>query len=80
MLILSRQVGAEIGLEQRMDKVEVKEDVFGAHGLMRTEPVHVNLRTGNEPYSMSTARRVPFPMIYKVKAELERMKSAAIIK
>ena len=56
MLILSRQVGAEIGLEQRMDKVEVKQDVFGAHGLMHTEPVTINLRTGAEQYSMSTAR------------------------
>ena len=78
--LLSRQVAAEMGLAQRMDKGEVKQDVLGAHGLMRTESVTINLRAGAEPYSMSTARRVPFPMMDKVKAELERIKGAGIIK
>ena len=33
----------------KVDKVEVKQDVFGAHGLMHTEPITINLRTGAEP-------------------------------
>ncbi|KAK2156323.1 hypothetical protein LSH36_216g03005 [Paralvinella palmiformis] len=78
--LLSRQIAAEMGLVQLMDKVEVNRDVFGADGLMHTEPITINLRTGAEPYSMSTARRVSFPVMDKVKAELERMKSAGIIK
>ena len=78
--LLSRQTAAEIGLVQRMDKVEVKQDVFGALGLMRTEPGTISLRTGAEPYSMSTARRVRFHMMDIVKAELERITSAGIIR
>ncbi|KAK2138176.1 hypothetical protein LSH36_3622g00000 [Paralvinella palmiformis] len=50
----------------KVDKVKVKQDVLGVHGLMHTEPITINLRTGAEPYSMSTARRVSFPVMDKV--------------
>ena len=64
----------------KVDKVKVKQDVLGVHGLMHTEPITINLRTGAKPYSMSITRQVSFPVMDKVKAELERMKSAGIIK
>ncbi|KAK7107196.1 hypothetical protein V1264_015153 [Littorina saxatilis] len=76
--LLSRSVAAKMGLVTRVE--EVHRSVFGTTGLLHTDPVPIRLREDAEPYCVTTARRVPFPIQKNVKAELERMQSAGIIR
>ncbi|KAL8622977.1 hypothetical protein ACOMHN_027098 [Nucella lapillus] len=66
-----------MGFVKRLD--EVHENIFGATGLLKTEPVCITMKSGVKPYCVTTARRVPFPLQKKVKKELERMQAASII-
>jgi hypothetical protein len=75
--LLSRSVAAKMGLVTRVE--EVHRNVFGSTGLLHTDPVPIRLKEDAEPYCVTTARRVPFPLQKAVKAELERMQSAGII-
>ena len=54
--------------------------MFGVSGFLKTDPVMVELKEGVTPYSVTTARRVPFPFQKKVKAELDRLKAAGSIR
>ena len=47
---------------------------------MKTSPVEIKLKADAEPYCLTTARRVPFPIMGKVEEELKRMEGAGIIK
>ncbi|KAK3753951.1 hypothetical protein RRG08_006331 [Elysia crispata] len=60
-------------------KPEEKKQIFGATGLLNTEPVQICMKENTEPYCLTTARRVPFPLEQKVKEELEKMEKADII-
>ena len=42
-------------------------------------PVKISLRDDASPYSLPTARRVPVPLLSKVKSELENMEQSGII-
>jgi hypothetical protein len=75
--LLSRAVSNKMGLIQRMD--EIQESVFGSIGLMKTAPVKIHLRENAHPHCVTTARRIPFPLMDKVRQELEQMKSAGVI-
>ena len=46
---------------------------------MKTSPVKIHLRDDVKPVCLSTARRIPFPLMDKVKAELERMRNTGVI-
>jgi hypothetical protein len=56
------------------------QNVFGTTGLLNTELVTISMKPGVTPYCVNTARRVPFPLQKKVKAELERMEADGIIR
>jgi hypothetical protein len=76
--LLSREVSNAMGLIRRADEVTNRE-VYGTTGLMRTKPVEIQLKKSFEPYCLTTARRVPFPIMSNVEAELTRMQHDGII-
>jgi hypothetical protein len=75
--LLSRDVAEKMKLVARIQ--EVQDSVFGECGLMKTSPVKIYMDQQAVPYSVATARRVPFPIMTKVKEELDRLQSHGII-
>ena len=47
-------------------------------GTLKGDPVKIVLKENGQPYSISTARRVPIPLMPKVKAELECMEREGV--
>jgi hypothetical protein len=76
--LLSRGVAHKMGLVSRVDALH--HNVFGSAGLMRTPPVKIHLKDTAEPYAVMTARRVPFPLVSKIKDELERLVKNGVIR
>lgn len=73
--LLGGSVAKRMGLVKRVDGIQtgLLEDVFGDIGLLKCDPVKIELKANTEPYSLTTPRRVPFPLLPKVEAELKRM-------
>ena len=44
-----------------------------------TGEYHISLQDGAKPFAISTPRRIPLPLIPKVKQELERMEAMGVI-
>lgn len=57
----------------------VSEMPYGEIGLMNCKPVKIKLKADAEPYSINTARRVPLPLLGKIKEELQRMEQHGVI-
>ncbi|KAK3775954.1 hypothetical protein RRG08_043639 [Elysia crispata] len=68
--LLSRGVAEKMGLVKHIQEIqrpanfkpEEKKHIFGATGLLNTEPVQICMKENTEPYCLTTARRVPFPL------------------
>lgn len=69
--LLSRSTATALNLVQRVNSV-----TFAA---VKCKPVKIKIKDGTQPYSITTARRVPIPLQEKVKKELQRMKEDGII-
>ena len=77
--LLGRAVAEQMNLIQRIDGIEVDQGIFGSFGLVKCEPVKITLKEGAEPYCLTTARRIPFPLLEKVETELNRLETEGII-
>ena len=75
--LLSRGTASRMNLIQLVE--EISEEVFGSCGLMKTPPVTITLKQNARPHCVTTCRRIPFPIMSKVKAELDNMEKAGII-
>ena len=76
--LLARDVAVNMGLVKRLDQIGSSKPA--SIGLMKTEPVTIKLKAGVEPSCLTTARRVPFPLMDDVKAELDRMVTSEVIR
>ncbi|KAL6491496.1 hypothetical protein MHYP_G00018410 [Metynnis hypsauchen] len=80
--LLSRPLSVKLNLVKRVNELVCSRGhlkAFGEHGTLKTEPVKIQLKDNVQPYAVHTARRVPFPMLQKVKEELQRMERNGII-
>jgi transposase InsO family protein len=78
--LLSRNAAHKMQiLSFNMNIAEI-ESAFGEVGLMKTEPVKIAIRPDAEPFHLSTARRVPLPLVPLVEEELQRMVKGDIIR
>ena len=76
--LLARDVAVNMGLVKRLDQIGSSK--LASIGLMKTGAVTIKLKTGVEPSCLTTARRVPFPLMDDVKAELDRMVTSEVIR
>ena len=76
--LLARDVAVNMGLVKRLDQIGSSKPA--SIGLMKTEPVTIKLKTGVEPSCLTTARRIPFPLMDDVRAELDRMVTSEVIR
>ena len=77
--LLSRDVAADMGVVCRLEQVDASGD-DARIGLMKTESVTIKLKAGAEPLCLTTARRIPLPLMDAVKAELNNMVESGVIR
>lgn len=73
--LLARDVAAKMGLVTRVEEVHKR-----TLGRMNTEPVVIRLREDITPYCVTTARKIPFPLMDAVEAELKSMLKDEVIR
>lgn len=79
--LLSRSLSVKINLVGRIDETTRNttrnQPPYGHHGTLKTEPIKIQLRDDAVLYAVHTARRVPFPLLQKVKG-MENMVSLSM--
>ncbi|XP_051905587.1 uncharacterized protein K02A2.6-like [Hippocampus zosterae] len=82
--LLGRSASCRLGLVARLGSVSIetlKENypkICTGLGVMR-RPYNIKLKPGAEPFSLKTPRRIPLPLLDKVKQELSRMERLGVI-
>lgn len=74
-----RCTASTMGLILKVNKVQTNIPVFGSFGQVKCEPVKFTFKRDCKPYCLTTTRRVTFPLLPKVEAELHRLESEGII-
>lgn len=82
--LLGRETSVKLNLVRRVDETvrkvaQTSTGAYGEHGTLDTEPVKIQLKSDATPHAVYAARRVPLPMLPKVKEELERMERNGVI-
>lgn len=79
--LLRGELSEKLGLISRpiINEVKIQESAFGELGLMKCQPLKLQVKEGSIPYSISAPRRIPIPQIPKVKAEIQRMVDNEIV-
>ena len=75
--LLGREHSCQMGLVKRVCEI-TNNNVFGGIGLLKCEPVKIQLKDNAKPHSVNTPKRIPFPLLPLVKAELKRMKDEGL--
>lgn len=75
--LLARSAAYKFRLIQKIYSIE--PSLFGSFGLVECEPVSITLKEDEKPYCLTTARRIAFPLMPKVEAELNRLEKEGII-
>ena len=68
--LLSRETASAMNLVKRVGSVFAE---------VKCEPVKIKMKNDARPYSVTTARRIPIPLLGKVEKELKRMKDNGVI-
>ena len=77
--LLGQKPCVRLGMIARILAVEVHSVPEPGIGTLKDDPVKIVLKENVQSYSVSTVRRVPIPLMPKVKAVLERMECEGII-
>jgi hypothetical protein len=77
--LLGRSTASTMGLILKVNNVQSNIPVFGNVGLVKCEPVKITLKRDCKSYCLTTARRVAFPLMPKLEAEIHRLESKGII-
>lgn len=85
--LLSRSAAIEMNIvSYNLDEAKEEsilaefEDCFGESGLLKMDPIRLELKNEVHPVAISTARNIPFPQLNTVKEELERMEKLGVIR
>jgi hypothetical protein len=73
--LLGISTASTMGLILKVNNVQSNIPVFGKFGLVKCEPVKITLKRDCKPHCLTTARRVAFPLMPKVEAEIHRLGS-----
>ena len=68
--MLSRETASAMNLVKRMGSLFAE---------VQCEPVKIKLKSDARPYSVTTARRIPIPLLGKIEKELKCMKDNGVI-
>lgn len=71
-------MSVKVNLMKRLDKIE-QESSLDTEGCINEDPMKIVLKKDASLYCVTTARRVLFPILPKVKDELNRQENEGII-
>lgn len=82
--LLGRSAGVKLGLVARLDSIDMQtlKDSYPklCNGLgMIQQPYTIKLKPDALPHSLKTPRRIPLPLMPKVKKEIERVEKLGVI-